>query len=44
MKNVFDRSMAVLALIILSPLFGLVAALVKLTSPGPVPTGKSGSV
>lgn len=35
-KNLFDRTMALLALVVLSPLLGIVAALVKLTSPGPV--------
>ena len=36
LKRVFDLTVATLALILLTPLFGLVALLIKLDSPGPV--------
>src|SRR5205809_204725 len=36
MKRVFDILMATIGLILLSPLFLLVAALIKLDSPGPI--------
>ena len=35
-KSVFDRAVAALALLVLSPLLALIALLVKLDSPGPV--------
>lgn len=35
-KRVFDFCLAILALVILSPLMGLIAILIKLKSPGPV--------
>ena len=36
LKNAFDRVLACLLLVVFSPLFALVAAAIKLTSPGPV--------
>lgn len=36
LKGVMDRSIALVALLLLSPLFLIVASLIKLTSPGPV--------
>jgi exopolysaccharide biosynthesis polyprenyl glycosylphosphotransferase len=35
-KRTFDASMAALALVVVSPLYAAIAAIVKLTSPGPV--------
>ncbi|MGD0381639.1 MAG: sugar transferase [Acidimicrobiales bacterium] len=36
LKRVFDASMAALALLVVAPLYVVIAAVVKLTSPGPV--------
>jgi len=35
-KRIFDASVAAFALLVVSPLYGAIAAVVKLTSPGPV--------